>query len=394
MKFILKIVSLVMAGILMAGLSTSCNKNSLRPHDALDPIKPLFMHVGYRGSTTTSYAKYTDTDLQKLTDIGVDEVCIAYGTAPVTYIPDGKTESELIVTKDDINGITSDMVGGTPTEADLDKLKADFRSKINSLDEGLLLNEYADMTLEFAERLVAVNPEIEIWYSFPDMYVVTLADLYIEPFLEYYNYLKNNTDPQIWEKNIKGFYWLKEDVPATTYNRFDIDNMVDFNNAEVRAMKACNDAVHEDGKLTFWCPYYRATNDTGKHIGYIANQTDIFDYIILQPNHVFDNGLDYNIDLIKEITLQNTVLNKNYVAWGGEKKSSTMVGAEMESQSSLYSGKDKEKNLERYQDYVNAYQDFLDKYPIALYYGERNGVMSGIVFNQLKDFLAGTAADK
>ena len=207
--------------------------------------------------------------------------------------------------------------------------------------------------------------------------------------LTLYPYLKNNTDPQIWENNIKGFYWLKEDVPETMYNCFDIENLVDFNNAEVRAMKACNDAVHEDGKLTFWCPYYRSTNDTGKHIGFIANQTDIFDYVILQPNHVFTDGLDYNIDLIKEATLQNAVLNKSYVAWGGEKKSSTMVGAEMESQSNLYSGKDREKNLERYQAYVDAYQDFLGKYSIAMYYGERNSVMSETVFNQLKDFLAG-----
>ena len=391
MKIIVRIMSLLMTGVLMVGLLTSCSKNSLRPHDALPPIKPLFMHVGYVGSTSASYAKYTDNDIQKLTDIGVNEVCIAYGTAPVTYIPEGGTEPELLITKDDINAITADMVGGNPSQADLDNLKAQYRSKINPLDEDLLLNDYADMTLEFAERLVAINPDIEIWYSFPDMYVVTLADLYIEPCLEYYDYLKNNTDPQIWENNIKGFYWLKEDVPTTTYNCFETDNLVDFNNAEVRAMKACNDAVHEDGKLTFWCPYYRATDDTGKHIGFIANQTDIFDYVILQPNHVFSPGLDYNIDLIKEITLQNAVLNKNYVVWGGEKKSSTMVGAEMESQSNLFSGSDREENLEKYQDYVNAYQDFVDKYPIALYYGERNGVMSDIVFNQLKDFLAGTA---
>ena len=204
MKIIVRIMSLLMTGVLMVGLLTSCSKNSLRPHDALPPIKPLFMHVGYVGSTSASYAKYTDNDIQKLTDIGVNEVCIAYGTAPVTYIPEGGTEPELLITKDDINAITADMVGGNPSQADLDNLKAQYRSKINPLDEDLLLNDYADMTLEFAERLVAINPDIEIWYSFPDMYVVTLADLYIEPCLEYYDYLKNNTNPQILENNKKG----------------------------------------------------------------------------------------------------------------------------------------------------------------------------------------------
>ena len=152
MKIIVRIMSLLMTGVLMVGLLTSCSKNSLRPHDALPPIKPLFMHVGYVGSTSASYAKYTDNDIQKLTDIGVNEVCIAYGTAPVTYIPEGGTEPELLITKDDINAITADMVGGNPSQADLDNLKAQYRSKINPLDEDLLLNDYADMTLEFAER--------------------------------------------------------------------------------------------------------------------------------------------------------------------------------------------------------------------------------------------------
>ncbi|HIZ16639.1 MAG TPA: hypothetical protein H9675_03600, partial [Firmicutes bacterium] len=117
MKIFARIVSFLMAGVMMVGMLTSCGENSLRPHDALEPIKPLFMHVGYVGSTTASYAKYTDSDLQKLTDIGVNEVCIAYGTAPVTYIPEGGTEPELLITKDDINAITPDMVGGDPSQA-------------------------------------------------------------------------------------------------------------------------------------------------------------------------------------------------------------------------------------------------------------------------------------
>ena len=44
MKIIVRIMSLLMTGVLMVGLLTSCSKNSLRPHDALPPIKPLFMH--------------------------------------------------------------------------------------------------------------------------------------------------------------------------------------------------------------------------------------------------------------------------------------------------------------------------------------------------------------
>ena len=389
MKILLKLTALFMAAAMTAGIITSC-----KAEKGEDIIKPLFLYVGYRyNSTNSKYDEYTDADLQKLKDIGVTEICINFGNAPAAYIPVGETEPKQIVTEYDIENVITMESTGAESEEALSRIKEEYKTKLSGLDTRLMINDYADFAVEFAERLVAVNPDIEIWYSFPDMYVVTLAELYIDPFLEYYNKLKAETPAEIWENNIKGFYWLKEDVPSTIYCNFNTDNLVDFDNPEVKAMKACNDVVHDDGKLTFWCPYYRSTDQTGQHIGFIANQTDIFDYVILQPNHLFSDGLEYNIDLIKESTLQNALLNKNYVVWGGEKKSSTMIGAEMESQSNMFGGSSGEENLQRYQDYVNAYQELLGEYSLAFYYGERNSVMSDRVFNQLKDFLAGTAAD-
>ena len=184
MKIIVRIMSLLITGVLMVGLLTSCSKNSLRPHDALPPIKPVFMHVGYMNNSTVSkYAEYTDEDLRKLNDIGVTEVCIAFGSYPASYIPEGETEPIPLVTEEDIDGITAEMVG-ISSQTELDSLKALYKEKLGGVDEELTLNKYADFADELLRRLIAVNPDIEIWYSFPDIRIATLAELYIEPFLE------------------------------------------------------------------------------------------------------------------------------------------------------------------------------------------------------------------
>ena len=186
MKIIVRIISLLMAVVLSAGFLTSCDKNSLRPHDDLPAIKPVFLYVGYRYNTTaTKYVEYTDEDLQKLNDIGVKEVCISFGNSAASYIPEGESEPKPIVTNEDIDGITMEMIGATSQDS-AEIIKAGYKTKLSGLDENLILNDYADFAIEFANRLIAINPDIEIWYSFPDIHIATLAELYIEPFFEYY----------------------------------------------------------------------------------------------------------------------------------------------------------------------------------------------------------------
>lgn len=106
------------------------------------------------------------------------------------------------------------MIGSTSSET-LKTVKSDYLKKIKGLDQKLLIEDYADFAIEFAERLVAINPKIEIWYTFPDIFIASLAELYIEPFLHYYDRLKSGTDRKIWKKNIKGMYWAREDVPGS-----------------------------------------------------------------------------------------------------------------------------------------------------------------------------------
>ncbi len=385
MKITIRLAAVIMSMVL---LLTSCGKNSLRPHDPLEPINIVFMHVGWWGSTSTEYSRFTDSDLKKLADIGVDEVCISFGAPIMTYIPQGETEPVEIVSQEDVLSITKDLVD-TYDELGVLSLHTAFSEKLKERDQGLVMNQFAEYALELAERLVEVNPDIELWYFFPEVLISTLAEKYIDPLLEYYDIMKNGTAPEVWEKNVQGFYWGTEDIPCAPYSKFDTENEVDFNNAMVKAMKACSDKVHDDGKLTFWCPYYRSTStiDTATAIGYVANRTDIFDYVILQPNHLFADNLEYNLDLLRNAALQNAVLDHRGKVVGGEKISSTMIGPEMEMEANLFNGKDGEEMVARYKDYVNAYKDLRGEYSMAYYCGERNSMMSYNVFGFLKEFL-------
>lgn len=383
MKTFVKLISMALTTAIAAGFVPSCSHNSGKT----EAIKPLLLYVGYRNNSTASrYAEYTDDDLQKLFDIGVTEVCINFGNAPAAYIPDGETEPKQIVTEDDINNITLEMIGSTSSET-LKTVKSDYLKKIKGLDQKLLIEDYADFAIEFAERLVAINPKIEIWYTFPDIFIASLAELYIEPFLHYYDRLKSGTDRKIWKKNIKGMYWAREDVPVVMYDNLNTENLVDFDNATVKAMKACTDAAHEDGKLTFWCPYFRNNDNVARPIGYVANQTNIFDYVILQPGYMFDESLKGNIDIIKNATLKNSVFESDDMPYGGEKKSNTMIGPEIEMQAEDFNGSKGEAAVARYQAYVDNYKDMLGQYSMAFYCGSRPSQMDEKVIEFLSEFL-------
>lgn len=390
MKIFIKIISLLTTAILLLTNLTSCKKNSLRPHDQPPVMKAVFLYVGYRyNATQTKYATYTDEDLQKLNEIGVSEVCINFGTPVAAYTPEGQSEPQLIVTKDDVNNISPELIGTDKTESDIAPIKTIYSERVDSLDKGLTLEAYADFALEFADRLLKVNPEIKIWYTFPDIAVPTLSQLYIEPFLQYYETMKKNTDEDVWDNNIQGFYWAREDIATITYDNFDTENLVDFDNEMVKAMKACADAVHDDGKLTFWCPYFRATAATGLPIGYVANQTDIFDYVILQPGYMFEETLESNVGLVKQATQQNAVLNGNGIMYSGEKTSDTVIGPEIEMQAENFNGNDGENAKKRYQAYVDNYKDMFNKYSMAFYCGSRPSQMDDQVIEYLEQFLKG-----
>lgn len=377
----------ITALLLIIALLPSCGKNSLRKHDEPHTLNVVFMHVGSRyNNRITTYAAYSDDDLRRLAEIGVNEVCISYGSDVMAYTPEGADKPVAIVTTDDVyNGIDDTKIDCSNELTRYLLLQSVYAQKLESRNEHLYLEDFAKAALSLAERLVNINPDIKIWYSFPNILVQPLAEKYIEPYTLYYNNMKNSTPAEVWEKNIAGFYWTPEDIDNAMI--LNIKNRVDFDNPVVMAMKACGDLAHNDGKLFFWCPYYDNAVDTTA-IGYVANLTDIFDYVILQPNHLFRENWSFNIDLVKNCAEQNAVLDERGNIIGGKKKSSTIVGPEIEMEGELFDGENGEEMKARYMDYYNAYHSKYGTWSFAFYVGERDSIMSDQVFEYLKEFYA------
>lgn len=93
------------------------------------------------------------------------------------------------------------------------------------------------------------------------------------------------------------------------------------------------------GKKVLWIPYYGRGgnwNNTLYSVGVIANKTNIFDYVILQPSYYnYGNVSEATIDNLygirESITLNKVVGRPSaYSVVTGSKTSNTKIGAEME----------------------------------------------------------------
>ena len=103
---------------------------------------------------------------------------------------------------------------------------------------------------------------------------------------------------------------------------------------------------------------------------------------------MFDESLKENIDIIKNATISNAVLDDDGNPYGGEKKSNTMIGPEIEMQAENFNGAGSKAAKERYQAYVDAYKDMLGEYSMAFYCGSRPSQMDDTVIDFLSDFLS------
>jgi len=110
---------------------------------------------------------------------------------------------------------------------------------------------------------------------------------------------------------------------------------------EVAMMNTVASYVHNTlGKKMLWIPYYgygSNYNATINSIGYVANKTNIFDYVLLQPHYYFQESADIlkNVEAIRESAYLNKVVGRKsssgtFSVIGGTKTSNTKIGVEME----------------------------------------------------------------
>ncbi len=286
---------------------------------------------------------------------------------------------------------------GTTNSNDIAAIRDGMAVQINEYDNyvtsAFCYNGYVSSVVNLAKRLISIDADCKIWFGFPPMLsACTPAALCYNYY--YYNciYLpikQQMASYSIWE-NVEGFYFGQEDLP-TWYTAFDENASNDyFSNVIVYCMRYLSELIHNDNKKFMWIPYYRDptyldgglySNQLGTRLGYIANKTNIFDFVILQPSYYFteDVGVE-NVVTVKESTRLQRCVYENGTTIGVSKSSNTEIGAEMEIDNYLHS---------RYQSYVNNLSTFIIgtvNRPIAFYAGDRNVLMNTSVFSKVKSF--------
>ncbi|MDZ5610710.1 hypothetical protein U2I54_27895 [Bacillus pseudomycoides] len=151
-----------------------------------------------------------------------------------------------------------------------------------------------------------------------------------------------------------------------------------------------------------WAPAYSNAEaiaaDTIKRVGFVANRTNIFDEVLLQPNYYFNEtgtanqapvsnlqGVKYSIQK-QQVTFRdgNPALTKL-------SNNTTRIGVQMEIDGKISWG-DPSHNLtasvfqNRYQEYANTLKPFVGSYPISFYAADKNHIFNTNVLNSINQF--------
>ena len=348
--------------------------------------------------------KYSDKDIKKMLiddPINTKEFVITdNGTEYNTYLNSAGSLTD-IVTPEKINALTIDKIDSTGI---LDSIKSDYMTFYKNADKKDSLDYFSDEAVDLALRLIKTDPNVKLYISIPGVKFHDLSYEYIEPVKEkLMKGIKQKLDkvnPTYWEKNIEGYYFSTEGIPYY-YSWFKPDKTIDFNNPVVKTMSSLSNEVHQVyNKKFIWIPFYGSSLGMDEYynknpfvrIGYIANRTDIFDYVIIQPTYYFYSDIK-NIPFIKASVDNNIVLDTDQSIIGGIKCSNTIIGPEMEIDGKYAPVPGKEADAkaykERYQEYVQAFSGAKQKYPVAFYAGSRDDLFKDEVYNAVKSFFKG-----
>lgn len=331
--------------------------------------------------------EYTTDDFKKIisTTNNSEFILTDNDTGYNFYFDNNNTEHD-IVKMSDINNLTIDKID---TDGMLNEIIKDYTNfygfKVYNL------NKYSEKIVKTINTILDVDSNSKLWISLPHVSFHSLTNKNIDIFkLILLKNLKAKLDsinPDIWENNIQGYYYSGEDI-ISYYTFFNPENPVNFENPKVETMSSLSNTIHKDyNKKFIWIPYFTQKNDLYKYnqflltrIGFIANQTNIFDYIYIQPGAYFNPGRDVNkLDIVKDCIQHNVVFDYDKNIIGGSKISNTKIGFEFEVDKN-YSLPEKSKIVK---EYITKFSN-IDT-PFAIYSGNRDELID-FTINQVKVF--------
>lgn len=347
---------------------------------------------------TTTYEEYTDADIEKLVG-ACSEFIMNCINGPINYDINGNA----IITTSILNNMNESYVFSGTNKNTLVDTYSDMLSNYSSNAKTYCnLKVLADAQIELAKRLIAEDSSVSIWFCFPFIAYFPCALEYVDPFTEYANYIKSEMTSSKWRNNVRGFYWSTESIGWSAAFTSSASN--NFGNPHVMLMDAMGDLVKGTyGKEFMWMPYTTTTAGVGLdkndvRMGYVANKTTIFDYILLQPGYYWDTG---KLECLRRVTASATnnkvyFYNSNYsytssnVVGGSKVSGAADIGVVMEISNEIVNGSSSHAASfynDTYYEYTLKYNSLKTSIPIVFYAGAEPSLMQTTVFNYVKSFL-------
>ena len=249
-------------------------------------------------------------------------------------------------------------------------------SNYDSGEEGYK-SQLAPFMVKIINRIIAAKSTAKIWIGTPGITSknTAMAGTSLDPIYNYLDHIRNQLGLAVWNSNIAGIYMNMEAV----YGSVDFGNII--SNPCIKLMSELSAKVHNNLNTKFlWIPYYGYGSNPDeiiKRIGYVANKSTIFDYIIIQPHNYFDGSVGKNVTGVKYCVSKQVVSYRD----GTEvtaKASKTVIGPEMELDWHVVPPNSYTDFVGRYNAYVKAFAEFKGICPIVFYWdGNLQNALSG-----------------
>ena len=373
-----KLLTMLLVGIMSSVLLVT----PAAAYSSSEMPNALLLYVGTNSNHFWDpYPAFSNNDLDKILD-ATQEFVIINSNATYNYYQKNGTTTQ-IVSNSSINAIQSSDIQFPNTLANI---KEDYLGLLSSAGSypSVTLDKSVSAQVELAKQIISREPNATIWFSFPTVTFQACAQHYKEPFTYMFNQIKSQIGTTAWNKNVRGFYWGTEAV-TSYYTKFDEGAPGNYyNNRMIQLMADIGNLVHNNNKQFMWIPYNTKDTETSSlytfiRAGYVANKTNIFDYVTIQPG--------YYQNYVKKSAQDNKFYNNSGGVVGGTKTSSTKIGAEMEIDSKIAGGSNWQGYNDRYYEYTVRFKPLRGSTPFTFYAGDRDSLMNSTVLYYVTDFL-------
>jgi len=278
---------------------------------------------------------------------------------------------------------------------------ADDLKKLDFANGFVICNQYEyekniaaleDSTADLVKLILSVDPKKKIWVSTPKLdekYNFVSAYKNME---KYFRSLREKIGEETWKKSISGVYMNCEAIVHPVLLKKPTLNP---------QVKLMNDIAYHVrtalGKKMMWAPYYGYNKTAAsiiEKIGIVVNNTNIFDYVLIQPHYYFGNEPESEwrrgddcygnmAGVFKSVTDQ-TICYRDGVAVSERSAGATAkIGIQMEIDGGVAS---KDEYRARDAELRAKFKSLLDSADFSYFAGDRDEIINNGLYENMKEF--------